>query len=101
MQTTQAPLVEKTLNNVTTYWCPDCNKWAYEGKRIVHSKRCDHNGQPASIVEKSARESETNRLYVFSRQVKSTGFCGGHHDDVAACVARGYLTQSDAMNLDD
>lgn len=95
-------LVADELNGLPRYRCPDCGHWEYEGKAIRHSKRCDcPKLQPAKIQAKIDAQSEADRLYRFSRQVKATGLCGGNHSDIDACVARGLLSQSDAMNLDD
>ena len=91
-----------TLNSVTRYTCPDCGRWAYEGHPVTHSKRCDFGSlQPAAIVEKRARETETERLRKFAREVKRTGMAHGKTDDLLECVRRGFLSQSNAMNLDD
>jgi hypothetical protein len=95
-------LILDELNGLPRYACPDCGRWAYEGKAILHSKRCDYPKlQPTAIQAKRDEQSEADRLYRFAQNVKRTGLCGGKHDDVAACVARGLLNQSDAMNLDD
>ena len=91
-----------TLNGSTRYTCPDCGRWEYTGKAIKHSKRCDLTHlQPPEVEAKRAVQSEADRLYRFAGQVKRSGLCGGNHEDVAECLKRGLLSQSDAMNLDD
>lgn len=95
-------LVVDTLNGSTRYRCPDCGHWEYAGKAIKHSKRCDYPKlQSAEITAKAEAQAEADRLYRFAQSVKRTGMSHGNTDDLAECVRRGLISQSDAMNLDD
>lgn len=92
------------LNGVNRYRCPDCGRWEYAGKSIKHSKRCDLNAQPTAIevlIAKRKEEAEGRRLWAFAQRVKRTSMGQGRTEDLLECVRRGYLTESEAMNLDD
>lgn len=102
MTTTTNELLVDELNGVTRHKCPECGNWAYAGKAIRHAKRCDCSElQSQEILDRAAKQSESDRLYRFAATVKRTGMASGRIQDLEECVRRGLLTTSDAMNLDD
>lgn len=103
MATTEQAITKTDNGNGTSLWifsqdgteqvrCNDCDMWAYPGKQIRHSKRCD---------TPTAQEARRHVAPVTQAPVDKPRTANGlSSDELLAAVQRGYLTHNDAMNRD-
>lgn len=86
--------------SIARHQCTECGKWERSDKgAIAHSKSCESKAQ--GVIEINVAQASRGDLRRFADHVKATGLTKGRDQDVRDAVRAGFLSMSDAMNVDD
>jgi hypothetical protein len=108
-------LVEQTAAFPDDLWieCRDCGKANYLSRGPINHKRgcassraqynaAGHVKTPAAQLDREISESARDQeLKTFASNVRRTGLTKGRDQDTLDAVREGYLSEADAMNVDD
>lgn len=92
--------IETAANGDVWVECTACGAgdWQSVKKTLAHRRICRTREQYGAVAVEVAKKPV---LQTFADNVRRTGLTKGRDEDVFNAVRGGYLSESDAMNVDD